>query len=171
MGIRIKQEQINFLKQLVLGGLAVVLFSGTAHAAWWNKEWTIRKKITIDTTTTGSAITGPIGTATVLIRLHDGDFQFSSAKDDASDIRFVGADDKTLYPYHIEKFDALLNEAFVWVKIPDLKPGTKTDFWLYYGNYKADPAKSDGAKGSYDKETVLVYHFNEHGTPAIDSAP
>jgi len=163
-----KQENKNFLKHLVIRCLMVFIFSGTAQA-WWNPEWTIRKKITVDTSATGGGIAGPIGTATVLIRLHDGDFQFAAAKDDASDIRFVAADDKTLLPFHIEKFDSLLNEAFVWVKIPDLKPGGKTDFWLYYGNDKAEPAKADAAKASYDKDTVLVYHFNEHGTPAIDS--
>ncbi|MGB8353947.1 MAG: DUF2341 domain-containing protein [Chthoniobacteraceae bacterium] len=163
-----KQEKTNFLKYLTICCLTAFTFSSTAQA-WWNAEWTIRKKITVDTTATGGAITNPIGTATVLIRLHDGDFQFASAKDDGSDIRFVMADDKTVLPYHIEKFDGLLNEAFVWVKIPDLKPGSKTDLWLYYGNDKADAAKADSVKASYDKETVLVYHFSEHALPAVDS--
>ena len=89
----------------------------SSHAAdtssWWNPEWTIRKKITVDTTATGGAITEPIGTALVLIRLHDGNFQFLSGKPEGDDLRFVAADDKTLLPYHIEKFDSLLNEAFI----------------------------------------------------------
>jgi len=156
------------IKRLMMAFASVLIFSHTTQA-WWNADWTIRKKFTVDTTATGGAIAGPIGTAAVLIRLFDGNFRFGAAKDDGSDIRFVASDDKTLLPSHIEKFDGLLNETFVWVKIPDLKPGSKTDFWLYYGNPQADAAKPDAAKMSYDKETALVYHFEEHGTPAIDA--
>lgn len=141
-----------------------LVLSGTAHA-WWNDAWTIRKKITIDTTSAGSAISDQIGTMPVLIRLHDGDFQFASAKDDGSDLRFIAADDKTPLTYHIEKYDSLLGEAFVWVKVPDLKPGAQTSFWLYYGN-TSDKGAPGGAdmKGTYDDHQVLVYHFSEKGT-------
>ncbi|MDD5200590.1 MAG: DUF2341 domain-containing protein [Terrimicrobiaceae bacterium] len=141
--------------------------SGTARA-WWNNDWTTRKKITIDTSASGSEIAGPIGGATVLVRLHDGNFQFTSAKQDGSDIRFVGADDKTVLPSQIEKFDSLLNEAFVWVHVPDVKPGAQTSVWLYYGNPGAKPEKE--SKAPYDPETALVYHFADRGAPAVDSS-
>ena len=72
---------------------------------WWNDEWSFRKKITLDTTATGAAIADPIGTTPVLIRLHAGNFQFDGAKENGSDIRFVAEDNKTLLPYHIEKYD------------------------------------------------------------------
>ena len=51
--------------------------------------------------------------------------------------------------------------------MPDLKPGAKAEIWLYYGNPKA-PAAVD-AKGTYDADTVLVYHFAERGTPPQDT--
>lgn len=146
--------------------LALLGFATDAHA-WWNKEWSIRKKVTIDATSNAGAITEPIGSATVLLRLHDGNFAFGAAKEDGSDLRFVAADEKTLLPYHIEKFDALINEAFVWVKVGEVKPGEQTSFWLYYGNTgESSPAVQD-AKASYDAETVLVYHFANSG-PASD---
>jgi biopolymer transport protein ExbB len=135
--------------------------------AWWNKEWAIRKKLTIDTGAEGGAIAGPIGTGTVLVRLHDGNFQFAAAKEDGSDIRFVAGDDKTPLSYHIEKYDSLLNEAFVWVKVPEVKGGGQTEVWLYYGNgsaaYEGDPKKS------YEGDTLAVYHFGEKGAPAADA--
>jgi len=137
--------------------------------AWWNDQWSQRKKITVDTGAAGVPIHDPIGSVAVLIRLHDGDFQFSSAKNDGSDLRFVAADDKTLLPYHVEKFDVLLDEAFVWVKVPDLQPGETRSFWLYYGNSSA-PAVAD-SKATYDADTVLVYHFGEQGQPPRDSSP
>jgi len=150
----------TFLGLLLLLGVSI----GNARA-WWNGDWTIRKKITVDTTAQGGAITTPIGTSTVLVRLHDGNFDFSAAKDDGSDIRFVSADDKTLLPYHIEKYDSLMNEAFVWVKVPDIKPGAATNFWLYYGNQGDKAVPVNDPKGSYDGDTLLVYHFAQKAAP------
>ena len=79
---------------LILG--AALLLCASNSQAWWNKEWTIRKKIDIDTSTAGAPIADPIGTTAILIRLHDGNFRFTEAKEDGSDLRFVAADDKTL---------------------------------------------------------------------------
>jgi biopolymer transport protein ExbB len=158
----------SLLKFLLLVWLGTCAASGTGQA-WWNPDWTVRKKITIDTTSTGVPITDPIGACAVLVRLHDGDFQFASAKDDGSDIRFVAADDKTQLPFHIEKYDSLLGEAFVWVRVPDLKPGATTTFWLYYGNTGGKPM-SGGAdpKATYDSDTALVYHFADGTNPPHD---
>ena len=148
----------------------LLLLAPLAQAStWWNKEWTLRKEITIDTTTTGVSIADPIGTAPVLVRLHAGNFQFDAAREDGSDLRFVTRDNKTLLTYHIEKYDALMGEAFVWVKVPDLQPGAKTSFWLYYGNGSSKLDKASDSKGTYDADTALVYHFGEHGAPASDS--
>ncbi|QPF94545.1 DUF2341 domain-containing protein [Bradyrhizobium commune] len=135
-------------------------------AAWWNDQWTLRKKITIDTGQSGAGISDAIGTTPILVRLHVGNFRFGAAKEDGGDLRFVAADDKTPLKHHVEKYDSLLGEALIWVSVADLKPGTKNDIWLYYGNQKAPTAVD--AKGTYDPDTLLVYHFNDRGTPAQD---
>jgi biopolymer transport protein ExbB len=168
IGVVMTGVETKILKLMLIVWLSVLSLP-CAALAWWNDEWTIRKKITLDTTSTGSAIADPIGTSALLIRLHDGDFQFASAKDDGGDIRFVAEDDKTLLPYHIEKLDSLLDEAFVWVKLADLKPGTKTSFWMYYGNSDPKAVKADDPKGTYDADAVLVYHFAGHGQPPLDA--
>jgi biopolymer transport protein ExbB len=163
-----KRATTPLLKILLIGLAAGFTFSSTAQA-WWNNDWTIRKKITIDTSANGGAITDPIGTAPVLIRLAD--FDFGSAKDDGSDIRLIAEDDKTPLAFHIEKYDSLLGEAFVWVKVPDLKPGVQTNFWLYYGNQGNITVPGGGdPKETYDADTVLVYHFAESGAPTHDSS-
>src|SRR6201996_6266713 len=105
------------MKRLLPILLLALVCPHSAHA-WWNDKWTLRKKITIDTTANGGAISDPIGTTPVLIRLSD--FNFGAARDDGSDIRIIAADGKTSLPYHIEKYDSLLGEAFVWVSVPDL---------------------------------------------------
>jgi len=162
-----KPAKSNLLHRLFLGGLVALICSSTAHA-WWESDWAMRKKITLDTTATGVAIPDATGAVPVLVRLHEGNFQFSLAKEDGSDLRFVADDDKTLLPYHIERYDPLLNEAFVWVKSPALKAGAKTSFWLYYGNTGNKAVKVEDTKGTYDNNTALVYHFSERGQPAYD---
>src|SRR5262245_21739235 len=100
--------------------LLCLAFCGMAANAgtWWNKQWTVRKQITIDTSATGVAINDPARKAAILVRLYDGNFQFMAAKPDGSDIRFVATDDKTQLTHHIERFDNVMNEAFVWVQVP-----------------------------------------------------
>lgn len=135
---------------------------------WWKPEWTARKKITLNTGAEGVVIDTPPGSPAMLVRLAS-DFAFTSAKEDGSDLRFVSGDGKTMLPHHIERWDALLNEALVWVKLPDLKAGAVTDVWLYYGNPAAEAAQD--AKGSYDADTLGVYHFSETGGAPADSSP
>jgi biopolymer transport protein ExbB len=158
---------------LLLGALLVSI---TAHAsgggekdkaAWWDKEWSVRKKVTIDTGAAG--IPEPVGGAVVLLRLHDGNFQFAAAKEDGTDLRIVAEDGKTLLTFHIERYDALMNEAFVWVRVPEVKPGAQTNVWLYYGNAGPKAVSVNDAKGTFDVETVLAYHFTENGAPPADA--
>ena len=154
----------------ILSMFLVVNVAAKADAKWWNSDWTVRKRIVLETTAKGTPITQPIGSTAILIRLHDGDFQFAAGKEDGSDLRFVAADDKTLLTYHIEKFDSLLGEAFVWVRVPDLKPDSPTTISLYYGNTGGTAIKAENAKGTFDADTVLVYHFAEKGAPPNDSS-
>jgi biopolymer transport protein ExbB len=92
-----KRATTHLLNASLLIGLAAgFAWSGTAQA-WWNNDWTIRKKITIDTSATGGAITDPIGTTPVLIRLAD--FDFGAAKDDGSDIRMIAATTRPRSPF------------------------------------------------------------------------
>lgn len=156
------------MSALLVGLIAAMAMLPSQAKAWWNDDWSLRKKITIDASATGANITDAIGTTPVLIRLHTGNFRFASAKDDGGDLRFVAGDDKTPLKYHIEKYDALLSEALIWVSVPNVQAGAKSEIWLYYGNKKSSSAAD--AKGTYDPDTLLVYHFSERGTPPIDSS-
>ena len=55
----------------------------------------------------------------------------------------------------------------MWIKVPDVKANSKITIWLYYGNGKAP--RAEDAKGTYDAETTLVYHWGEASTPPHDS--
>jgi biopolymer transport protein ExbB len=147
---------------------ASLLLAPVTASAWWNGDWGARKQFRIDTSAAGANVTEAIGTAPVLVRLHSGNFRFDAAKEDGSDLRFVAGDDRTPLKHHVERYDGLLGEALVWVAIPDLKPGARTEVWLYYKNPKATAA--DDAKGTYDAATALVYHFDERGQPPRDAS-
>jgi len=145
--------------------------AGLAEAAssWWDKEWSGRKPMTIDTTAEGGAIKDAVGNTVVLVRLHQGNFPFELAKEDGSDLRFVAKDDKTPLPFHIEKWDNLMLEGIAWVQVPEVAADGKTEFWLYYGN--PEPAAETGPDPAktYPESTVLVFHFSERGSPPKDS--
>src|SRR5258708_39636538 len=91
----------------------VTLWPGPA-AAWWNDQWTLRKKIAVDTGASGASVTEPIGTTPILVRLHVGNFRFGSAKEDGGDLRIVASADKTPLKCHVDNFDSLLAQSLAW---------------------------------------------------------
>jgi biopolymer transport protein ExbB len=148
--------------------IATALLAAPLHAeGWWNPAWTQRQKITIDTSA-DTKLADATGPATVLVRLHSGNFSFTPGGN-GSDFRFVSEDGSTVYPHHIEKYDDLLEAAFVWVKLPDITPGAQTSFHFYSGNPAPDAATP--ATEAYDADTAAVYHFGDgSGNPADSSA-
>ena len=99
----------------------LLLLPALAHARW-SEDWTARGKITVNANTAGEAVTE----VPVAVRLHSGNFDFSNARLDGSDLRFIAADDKTELKYHIEKFDFINELAIVWVQLPKADPKDKT---------------------------------------------
>jgi biopolymer transport protein ExbB len=148
---------------LLLSFVALCSVWGQDARAWWNNDWSYRKEIDFDLSPAGADIPGPTNDVPILIRLSLANFQyFSDAKPDGSDFVFISADDKTPLKFHIEKFDAQAQIALVWVRMPLLTGGAKSDkIFLYYGNKKA--ISGADAPGTYDTNQALVYHF---GAPA-----
>lgn len=139
----------------------------SAWASWWNDEWSNRKQLTVDAGPAGAALPGNVARMPVLIRLHDGNFRFSDAKPDGTDLRFVADDDKTPLRYQIEKYDSTFDVAFVWVDLPEVKAGAAVNIWMYWGNKNA----ADGQdKSTFDSDSVLVYHFGETSRPPQDAS-
>ncbi len=149
---------------LLLAVMASGLFASPAQA-WWNSDWPNRMKIVADAGAKGANVTEPVGRTQVLIRLHSGNFNFDTAKDDGADLRVIAGDDRTPLRYHLEKYDGLVDQvALIWVDVPDLAPGTATSLYLYWGNQAA--TSGSDAKATYDPDQLLVYHFNdENGLP------
>jgi biopolymer transport protein ExbB len=160
-------NQTNYFKLpiFLLGLSAAFLFSHTTSVAkesddeWWNEDWMQRQILTIDS----SAFSGAGGEQTLLLRVADSSI-FASAREDGSDLRVVSSDGETVLPHHLERYDGILGEAFIWVKIPDIKIDK---LFLYFGNPNA-PAPDKGAD-AYTKDLAAVYHFSETGSIPADA--
>lgn len=136
--------------------LAMFLLIPLLAQANWNSDWANQKKISIN----AAGVTPSQAQFPVVVRLHSGNFDFSAANVDGSDLRFIAADDKTELKFHIEKYDSVNELAVIWVQLPRVDAADKdAHFWVYSGNEKAT-ASSD-AKSTWDATTVAAFHFAE----------
>ena len=143
-----------------LASLAVAASLSLPLLAHAGSDWAHSKKLAFDTTATGVNVDTAVTQLPVLVRLHSGNFAFSEAKPDGSDLRFFATDNKTELKYHIERYDAANELAVVWVQLPRLSPNAKTDaIWVHWGNPKA--AASGDSKAVYDASQVLMLNFAE----------
>lgn len=129
-------------------------------AAWWDGDWPYRKKITLEIGADGIPVSAPLRQVPVLVRLHAGNFGFVDAQESGADLRIVSADDKTLLPFQIERFDWVDELAYIWVQVPALgTPDAPPYIWIYYGNAGA---KAPAATAPvWDQSQTLVWHFAE----------
>ena len=150
--------------------LLIALAPGISAAGegWWNDGWQYRKKIRIDTTTNGADISENLSDVPILVRLHTGNFNFTNAREDGGDIRFVASDDATLLKHHIEKIDILDEIALVWVKVPRIAGGSDQGFiYMYYGNENAIGGQDAG--GTFGVNQAACLHLGELEDPPRDA--
>ncbi len=132
-----------------------------ANDGWWNKDWSARTQVKLDTSATGLDIKTPVVNAPIVLRLDTTKFEFAKAKPGGVDLRVVGGDDKTPLKYFIEQYDDINELAVIWVQVPRLEAGAANGaLWLYYGNEKIGAA-GDDPKGVHDANTVAVFDFAE----------
>jgi biopolymer transport protein ExbB len=144
---------------------ALALLPLTSHA-WWNKDWTQRTRITLDTGATGIDTKEPVNNLPLAVRLHSGNFDFAKAKEDGSDLRVLAGDDKTPLAFRVERFDGLNELAVLWVLLPTVAPGSdKNVVYVYAGNTKA---AAEGATATgLDTPVQAAFHFS--GTDGADA--
>jgi biopolymer transport protein ExbB len=131
------------------------LISSHSHAEW-NADWPNRQKISVNAT----GIAQPVLQPSVVVRLHSGNFDFTSVNVDGSDLRFIAQDDKTELKFYVEKFDAVNELAVIWVQLPKIDAADKeAHFWIYSGNENV-PSTSN-SQAVVNANTVAVFHFSE----------
>jgi len=126
---------------------------------YWPKDWTYRKKITIDNTA---------GTRQVdaLVQF-DVPYQ-AEMKADYSDLRFWETDHSKKLRYRIKSSDAA--KATIWLIVPLLDVANK-DIYIYYGNASA-VSESDTTVDAVPQTNLIGWwKFDEGaGTSAADSS-
>ena len=119
----------------------LLAFCAADAAAWWNKSWSHRRKLTFDNSIQPENLTG----FQVLVVLNSTRIDYAKTRSDGYDLRFVDSNDSTLLDYEIEKWDEL-GTSYVWVRIPQVDASSSTDFiWMYYGNPSAPNVQSAAA--------------------------
>ena len=150
--------------------LAAALLMWSVNAlAWWDEAWPYRLPISLDTAAAGANIPTDITNATVLVKLHTGNFQdFFLVKEDLADVRFIAGDDKTPLPFHVESFDLINQLIYIWVKVPAVKGNLNTErIWMYYGNSAATSAAKPA--DSFGPNVAADFHFNDAAKGITDS--
>ena len=106
--------------------------------SWLDTGWAFRDPIEISNT---EGVT--LSEFQVEVSL-DNSFDFSLANPDGSDARFTSNDGLTLISHWIESWDAVSEEATIWVRVPAIPPSGATIF-MYYGNESAPDVSSGEA--------------------------
>src|SRR6202034_4753553 len=107
----------------------------------------------------------------VLVRLSLASFAyFNDTKADGSDFRVIAGDDKTPLKFHFEKYDPQNQIALLWINVPQITGGSKTEkIYLYYGNSDAQSAAD--VAGTYDASQALGVSVSDVvGAPADSTA-
>jgi hypothetical protein len=127
---------------------------------WWNSNWQYRKKLTFDNGLQSETLVN----FPVLVNLSSSNFEYTNAKSDGSDLRFIDADGTTELSYHIEDWDTSAYSD-VWVNVTSIDGSSSTDYiWMYYGNSAASDVRD--VEGTYSVNYTGIWHLNEtSGTP------
>ncbi|MFH1234323.1 MAG: DUF2341 domain-containing protein, partial [Candidatus Diapherotrites archaeon] len=112
--------------------------SGSIASLWWNSSWLYRNLISFNNS--GKAAQANYS---ALIRLDINNFNFSLAKSNGADLRFVKSDNNTLLDYFFDRYDSTAKIATIWVKIPTLLADSNSTYiYMYYGNAAASDAQA-----------------------------
>ncbi len=132
--------------------------------------WKFSRRLVLNTTASGAGISGNVTNFPVLVRLTQGNFAFSGAAAGGNDIRFAKADGTPL-AFQIERWDAGLMQAEIWVGVDTVFGNNGSQFiTMHWGNA--------GASGTSDGSAVFdtlngfqaVWHLQEpSGAIALDA--
>ncbi|MDB5106172.1 MAG: LamG domain protein jellyroll fold domain protein [Fibrobacteres bacterium] len=132
-------------------------------------RWNFKRTVTFNTTSTGAVISGPVAGFPMLLRFVKGTLDFTQFMAGGKDIRFADKDGTHL-PFEIERWDPVLSEAEIWVRVPLVKSNTAADFvTMYWGNGLAPAGAARGSVFRPQDGFAGVWHFDEKDGDAVDA--
>lgn len=131
-------------------------------------DWNHARRISTDPSAAGIILSGDLIGFPLLIRLDTGNFDFSQASPDGSDIRLAKSDGRPL-PFEIEFWDSLQSRAALWVRMDTLRarrPGAY--IMLHWGNSGASVQSQPVAV--FDTASGFAGAWHLHRESGADSA-
>jgi hypothetical protein len=122
----------------------VRLASGATALVADHSSWNYSKKLFLNTTSSGAAVSADVYRFPVLVRLTAANFDFGQAGPDGSDLRFRKSDDSPL-PYEIERWDPVAGLAEVWVKVDTVHGNDSAQFITLLCGSPDTATESNGA--------------------------
>lgn len=118
------------------------------------------QKIVLNTSSNGAHISENVYNFPVLVRLDETNFDFSRAASDGSDILFTDAN-RAFLPHQIERFDADLQRAELWVLVDTVYAEDSTQtIYMHWGTHNGNAFVS---KEVFDTTNGFqcVFHFSQ----------
>jgi hypothetical protein len=124
--------------------------------------WAHSARVTLNTTSSGAAMSETVRNFPVLVRLSTG-FDFAQTKKEGVDLRFARRDNTKL-PFEIEEWDSAAASAAIWVGFDSIRANDNTQsFFMYWGNPDAKSAEQSGRVFDTANGFQGVWHLNESG--------
>jgi hypothetical protein len=128
-------------------------------------------RIILNTSHSGADVSGNVYGFPILVRLNSSNFDFSSAQIDGRDIRFTKPDN-TMLPYEIERWDAALQLAEIWVKVDTVYGNDSAQAIMMNWGNSTEISESNSVR-VFDSINGFegVWHLSEtSGTVAADAS-
>ncbi len=156
----------NFFGVLTLLGFAAILNAQETYSTWTN-----HRNVYLNTSASGSNVSGEVTNFPVLVRLTMKDSTtFSQALAGGVDIRFTKAGDVTRLKHQIDSWDATAKTAAIWVLVDTIKGNNRTQMVrMHWG--KVGAADSSNGTAVFSNGFTNVWHLgNAAGVTARPNA-
>ncbi|MDB5102433.1 MAG: hypothetical protein JWP91_122 [Fibrobacteres bacterium] len=131
--------------------------------------WKNSSRVNVNTTASGAYIGTDLKGFPMLVRLDAGNFDFTTASSDGSDLRFT-KQDGTPIAHQIDHWDAVNKEAAVWVALDSVRGNDSTQYFRMHWGKSGALSRSDGPAVFGVAGFAAVWHLEEEraGTGAAD---
>lgn len=122
-----------------------------------SEGFAFRQKITIDA---DAYIASDLADFTLTVHIDNTNANFW-ANDDGNGtyVRFTKSDGATPLNFELESYDAIGEDAWWHVMVPELSSSVDTDIYMYYDH--TSPTDGSMKEGAWDSNYQAVYHFNQ----------
>ena len=142
-------------------GFNILVYSGNS-VTFSNGPWAHSMKLCLNTSSSGANIAGSVYDFPVLVRLTNALFDFSQAKNDGGDLRFLKSNNTFLH-YEAESWDSALGQAQLWVSIDTIAGNNGTQYiTMCWGNPRAASVSNGPVVFDTSKKFSGVWHLNEN---------